>query len=183
MKKGRLFLLLAALFLTACQVGYHGPAESSAGTEAVPADPVPEMRGVWVATVYNLNYPSRSGLGRDALAEEIDAILRDLEETGANAVFFQVRPASDALYESALFPYSAVLSGTQGVEPDGGFDPFAYLTEQAALRGIDVYAWVNPLRVTLGSKSRPQHDPGKLAEENPARRHPDWTVAYADGKL
>ena len=199
MRKIATALLTASLFLlTACANSAVSPSLSDslpppigieteettteADTEPPAPQPEREMRGVWVATVTNLNFPSRKGLSAAALAAELDAILSVLSECGMNAIFFQVRPASDSLYRSALFPASAVLSGTQGVPPDGDFDPLAYLIEHTKPLGIDVYAWVNPLRVTTGSAAYPQQDLSKLAESNPARQHPSYTVAYADGK-
>lgn len=138
---------------------------------------------MWIASVLNLNFPSEPGLDAAALAKELDDIIATCEENNLNAIYFQVRPTADALYRSTLFPTSYYLTGEQGKVLSGGFDPLAYLLEQAHARNIRVHAWVNPLRVTSGSASKPQTDVTALAENHPARLHPDWVIPYADGKL
>ncbi|MCL2083678.1 MAG: family 10 glycosylhydrolase [Oscillospiraceae bacterium] len=142
-----------------------------------------EFRGVWVATVINLDYPSKGGIGVSALKKEADDIIAGAAALGYNAIVLQVRPSSDAFYKSSLFPWSAYLTGNQGVAPPEGFDPLKYWVEQTHARGMQLHAWINPLRITMGSTSAPQHDVTKLAYANPARRNPEWTVAYRDGKL
>ena len=137
-------------------------------------DPDSEVRGVWIASVWNLDYPSRTDLSADELRAELDEILEVCAENGLNTLFFQVRPAADALYESDLFPVSAALS-TSG---ELTFDPLRYLVNTARPRNIRVYAWVTPLRATLTGT-----DPEALPDGHPAKEHPEWTVAYADGKL
>lgn len=139
--------------------------------------PNEEMRGVWIASVININYPSKPGLTEKELKSELDGIVKNAVDTGMNTVFFQVRPTSDALYPSEIFPYSAYVSGTQGVAPHNGFDSLDYLIKKAAENGIDVHAWVNPFRVTMN-----ESDEAKLAATNPAVMHPEYTVKYADGK-
>lgn len=146
-------------------------------------NPDAEVRGVWIATVGNINYPSKKGLGASALASELDAIVETCVRLGLNTIFFQVRPAADALYRSELFPQSEFVSGTQGKAPDGNFDSLEYLINAAHEYKINVHAWVNPLRVTYGSAKYPKTDVSALADSHIARKHPDWTVAYADGKL
>ena len=77
-----------------------------------------EMRGVWIPSVSNIAYPSRTGLSEKELKKEIDAILDTCVDTGLGTVFFQVRPCADALYRSDIFPWSEFLSGEQGKAPD-----------------------------------------------------------------
>ena len=108
----------------------------------------PQVRGVWVSTVLNLDYPSAQGLDKAALQQELDQVLDTAEAAGFNAVFFQVRPCADSFYPSQIFPYSVYLTGQQGQSPDGAFDPLAYLVEQAHARQMQVHAWINPYRVT-----------------------------------
>ncbi|MGN1121104.1 MAG: family 10 glycosylhydrolase, partial [Eubacteriales bacterium] len=136
-----------------------------------------EMRGVWIASVININYPSRTGLSQAELMAELDDIVKNTKEAGLNTIFFQVRPTADALYPSALFPYSKYISGTQGAAPDGNFDSLAYLLEKAGEAGLRVHAWVNPFRVTMYAS-----DEAELAPDHPAVVHPEYTVKYADGK-
>lgn len=142
-----------------------------------------EVRGVYIATVQNINYPSRKGLSADELRAEINDIVSTCLEANLNAIYFQVRPSADALYDSDIFPTSAYITGTQGDPLPDGFDPLDYLVKTAHSNGIAVHAWVNPLRVTSGSASQPQHSTSALAERHPARRNPTYVVAYADGKL
>lgn len=103
-----------------------------------------EMRGVWIATVSNINWPSSRGLSAAAQQAELDALFSRTEELGFNAVFFQVRAEADAFYASELEPWSRYLSGTQGVDP--GYDPLAYAIGAAHERGLELHAWLNPYR-------------------------------------
>ena len=146
-------------------------------------DPNAEVRGVWIATVENIDFPSQQGLDADTLKAELEDIVRTADEAGINTIYFQVRPSSDSLYDSAYFPISKYLTGTQGAAFPGGLDPLAYLIEIAHREEIYVHAWVNPLRVTTGTADAPQHDVNVLAERNPARKNPSWVIPYDDGKL
>ena len=103
-----------------------------------------ELRGVWVATVANINFPSRTGLSADEQQAELVAFLEVMTSLNLNAIFFQVRPEGDALYRSELEPWSRFLSGTQGGDP--GYDPLQFLIEAAHPRNIEVHAWFNPYR-------------------------------------
>ena len=150
------------------------PAESGDRPMMHIIDPDSEVRGVWIASVYNIDYPSRTDLTADELKAEIDAILETCVKNNLNTVFFQVRPTCDALYKSELFPVSANLS-TAGTLV---FDPLDYIVTEAHQKNIYVHAWVNPLRVTMAS-----HDLSALPEKSPAKQNPGWTVPYADGKL
>lgn len=138
-----------------------------------------EHRGVYIATAYNIDFPSKPGLDAETLAKELDDIVDTVEAIGGNAIYFQVRPNSDALYASRLFPVSSYLTGEVDGELPDGFDPLEYLVETAHAREIEVHAWVNPLRVTRGSLSNPKTDTSLLAESNPARISPYMTVEYA----
>ncbi|MGI6030579.1 MAG: family 10 glycosylhydrolase [Eubacteriales bacterium] len=151
--------------------------------QATAAEKEEEMRGTWIATVYNINFPSKQGLSAQQQKQELDAIVKNAQEMGLNAIFFQVRPMGDALYPSEIFPWSSVLTGTQGKENADGFDPLAYIIKQAHAAGIQLHAWINPLRVTVGSTANPNQDIGSLSEDNPARQHPEYVVAAGDGIL
>lgn len=138
-----------------------------------------EMRAVWVATVLNIDYPSKKALPVDTLKNETDYIIQKSKEMGMNAIVFQVRPTGDAFYESDIFPWSEYLTGSQGVAPEGGFDPLAYWIEQAHANDMELHAWINPYRVSHASTKRSSVD--TLALKNPARKNPSWVVAYKDG--
>lgn len=136
-----------------------------------------EMRGVWIASTLNINFPSEQGLSESALKAEIDSILETSAKAGMNAVFFQVRPAADALYKSQIFPASKYVSGKNGVMPENNFDCLEYMIDSAKKYNIEVHAWVNPYRVSMY-----ETDIDSLSDNSPAKQHPEYTVKYADGK-
>ncbi len=103
-----------------------------------------EMRGLWIATVANIDWPSRTNLTADQQRAELDDILDRAASAGLNAVFFHVRPASDAVYQSSLEPWGVMLTGTQGKDP--GYDPLSYAVTAAHARGLEIHAWINPFR-------------------------------------
>lgn len=142
-----------------------------------------EMRGVFIASVYNIDFPSKKGLSSKELAAELDDIVETAASFGINTIFFQVRPSSDALYDSKIFPISEYLTGGESSSLPDGFDPLDYIIKAAHKAGLRVHAWVNPLRVTRGSEANPKTDPEALAPTNPARLNPKLCVAYADGSL
>lgn len=137
-------------------------------------NPDSEVRGVWIASVYNIDYPTATDLSAEKLKAEIDAILDTCEKNGLNTVFFQVRPACDALYKSEIFPVSSYLSSSGTLV----FDPLEYIVSEGHRRNIRIHAWINPLRITVSKKAL-----DSLPENSPARQNPDWVVEYADGKL
>ncbi len=106
--------------------------------------PAEEFRAAWVASVVNLNFPSRAGLSAEAQRAEIQRIVATAAERGINALMVQVRPESDALYASRLEPWSRFLTGTQGKDP--GYDPLATFLEEGRRRGVAIHAWINPYR-------------------------------------
>ncbi|MBE6614223.1 MAG: hypothetical protein E7631_02840 [Ruminococcaceae bacterium] len=173
-------LITIMIILTSCGVQAISlnlvpmqPTEENMTTTNI-IDPSSEVRGVWIASVYNIDYPSATDLDAAALQAEIDAIIATCLENGLNTIFFQVRPTCDALYKSDIFPVSPFIS-TNGTL---GFDPLEYIVNEAHKNNIFVHAWVNPLRVTMAST-----DVNTLPENSPARQNPDWTVPYVDGKL
>ncbi|MCB5182357.1 glycoside hydrolase family 10 protein [Streptomyces antimicrobicus] len=149
-------------------------ATAAAGARAGRGAGVPEFRGMWVATVQNVDWPSRTGLGAARQRTELLRLLDTAVARRLNVVVLQVRPAADALWPSALEPWSQWLTGRQGQDP--GWDPLGTAVTEAHARGLELHAWFNPYRVA-------QHDdPAQLVPEHPARRNPGWTVAYG-GKL
>lgn len=135
-----------------------------------------EMRGMWIATASNINYPSKAGLSKSELEDELEEIVKNAYNLGINSIFFQVRPACDALYNSELFPASRYVSSVEGETVDG-FDSLRYLLDYAKKYNIDVHAWINPYRVTMNEKELES-----LADTSFASLHPEYTVSYADGK-
>ena len=126
------------------QAGLDATVDRDAGPPPVTVGHVRELRGAWVASVFNLTWPSRTGLSESASRAEIVTTLDTLRELRMNAVVVQVRPESDALYRSTLEPWSRFLSGTQGTDP--GWDPLEVWIDEGHARGIEVHAWINPYR-------------------------------------
>ena len=114
--------------------------------------PAEEMRAAWVASVYNLNFPSRPGLGVAAQEAEIQRIVQTAADRGLNALMVQVRPEGDALYASRLEPWSRFLTGKQGADP--GYDPLEIFLAEGRKRGIAIHAWINPFRAATGTGNR-----------------------------
>ena len=129
-----------------------------------------EMRAAWISTVYNMDWPkTKNNISKQK--QEYIEMLDKLKDLGINTVVFQVRPKSDALYNSSINPWSDVLTGTQGKNP--GYDPLAFAIEEAHKRGMEIHAWFNPYRVTTSGT-----DINKLASNNQARLHQDWLLEY-----
>ncbi|MET7693781.1 family 10 glycosylhydrolase [Streptomyces sp. NPDC005483] len=133
-----------------------------------------EMRGVWLATVSNRDWPSKPGLSAAQQRAELIAHLDRAAADRLNAVMFQVRPTADALWPSPYEPWSQYLTGTQGKNP--GWDPLGTAVTEAHRRGLQLHAWFNPYRIANHA------DPTRLVASHPARKHPDWVVPYG-GKL
>ncbi len=139
-------------------------------------NPNREIRGVWIASVYNINFPSSKNLSADNLMKELDDIVKTASANGLNTILFQVRPMCDALYKSSLFPVSAVVSDDR-ILPDG-LDPLAYIIEAAHAEDIAVYAWINPFRVTTGGADSMEAALEALPDTSPAKQNPEWCVFY-----
>lgn len=105
-----------------------------------------EFRAAWVATVANIDWPSRKGLSTQEQQDEMIAILDKCSELNMNAIIFQVRPATDALYESKIEPWSDVITGEMGKAPEPFYDPLKFTVDEAHKRGIEVHCWFNPYR-------------------------------------
>ncbi len=114
--------------------------------------PKREMRAVWIATIYRIDYPSAAGTDNTAAEtqrRELDLMLDRLKKSGFNAVAFQVRSMCDAMYRSSFEPWSASLTGSRGAAPADGWDPLQYCVEQAHRRGMECHAWINPFRFAV----------------------------------
>lgn len=129
-----------------------------------------EFRGVWVTTVWNINWPSSQGLDQAAAEAELIEIVDTAEAINLNAIVFQIRPESDAVYASQLEPWSRFLTGTQGADP--GWDPLAFLIEEAHARNLEVHGWINPYRAAVSAGST-------LAEPHVALAHPEHAHVYS----
>lgn len=136
-----------------------------------------ELKGVWVASVYNLDYPASATKDENTLKNEAVSILNNIEKMGLNAVFLQVRPSADALYNSDIFPWSKYLTGQSGVAPDNGFDPLEFWVEEAHKRNIELHAWINPYRITKNG----DEEYNLISDKSPAKVHKEYVVKYSDG--
>jgi uncharacterized lipoprotein YddW (UPF0748 family) len=144
--------------------------------EAVAAVSLPavqrEFRGVWIATVGNMDWPSRRNLTTKQAQDELLRLLDSARDLGLNAVIFQIRPMADAFYESQLEPWSDYLTGASGRAPQPFWDPLAFAIEQAHARGLELHAWFNPFRAGFVAKQTP------LASSHVSRRRPDLVRRY-----
>src|SRR3954452_8365032 len=134
-------------------LGVLGCAQQQSAAAANPSlEPPPaprEFRGVWVATVGNIDWPSKPGLSTQEQQDEAIKILDKAAELNMNAVVFQVRPACDAMYESKLEPWSYFLTGRQGQPPSPYYDPLKFWIVESHKRGMELHAWFNPYRAHL----------------------------------
>src|SRR5690554_5462881 len=112
-----------------------------AGAQTYPKN---EFRAVWVATVANIDWPSRPGLPSETQKQEIINILDRNMQLGMNAVILQVRPSSDSFYPSSLEPWSRYLTGVPGEIPDPFYDPLQFWVEECHKRNMELHAWLNP---------------------------------------
>ncbi len=134
-----------------------------------------EMRGAWIATVANIDWPTTKGNKSEVQKQELILLLDSLYRQGINAVIFQCRPTGDALYKSDIEPWSEWLTGTQGECPKNDFDPLETVVEEAHKRGMEVHAWINPYRVTNSEKA-------VLSKEHLYYKKPELFVQYG-GKM
>jgi uncharacterized lipoprotein YddW (UPF0748 family) len=162
--------LLPLLLPAACSL----PIAAQAGEAPPPL--AREFRAAWVATVDNIDFPSRPGLPSAVLRDELDAIVARAVELRLNALVFQVRPAADAFYKSPLEPWSEWLTGAQGKAPDGGFDPLAYLIDRCHRNHLQLHAWFNPFRASHHSAKSPP------AQGHVSVRAPQLVVDYGRNK-
>ncbi|TAE25378.1 MAG: T9SS C-terminal target domain-containing protein [Candidatus Kapaibacterium sp.] len=152
-------LLLFVLFVASC----HAQAPKS--------PPKREFRGVWIASVSNIDFPLRSTDAPEKQRTDAIAILETHRALGINALFVQIRPAADALYSNAREPWSEWLTGAQGRAPEPAWDPLQFLLDEAHKRNMECHAWFNPFRSVVSANSR-------LADTHISRTQPAWHLAY-----
>jgi uncharacterized lipoprotein YddW (UPF0748 family) len=159
------FLLWVSLWLLPCSLG---------GQTA----PKHELRGAWIATFANIDWPSANTLPVAAQQAELLQLLDQLRSAGFNAVYFQVRSQCDAMYESQLEPWSADLTGRQGRAPSPAYDPLAFLIAACRQRGLEVHAWFNPFRAVSNAVNLASFAPTHLA-----RTRPEWLLAQGSLRI
>ncbi|MCK2213860.1 family 10 glycosylhydrolase [Actinomadura sp. ATCC 31491] len=166
--------VLAALLAAFVTLVAPGPAAVAAACTTDPATPKRQLRAMWISSVANIDWPSRTGLSAAAQQAEFRAWLDLAVAKRMNAVVVQVRPTADAFWPSPYEPWSQWLTGTQGGDP--GYDPLAFMVSEAHARNLEFHAWFNPYRIAN------HDDPSKLVATHPARQNPGWRFAYG-GKL
>ncbi|MBS1662230.1 MAG: family 10 glycosylhydrolase, partial [Bacteroidetes bacterium] len=137
-----------------------------------PTKPKYEFRAAWIASVENIDWPSKKGLPADSQKAEFIRQLEMHKRNGMNAVVVQIRPAADAFYPSSFEPWSEWLTGVQGKAPSPWYDPLQFMIDETHKRGMEFHAWCNPYRAvkTIGKSS--------IAPDHVTKRHPEWFVRF-----
>lgn len=133
-----------------------------------------EFRGAWIATIGNLDWPSKAGLPSDVQQRELLALLDRAVSLRLNAVILQVRPAADALYASTMEPWSLYLSGEMGRAPEPYYDPLEFAVSEAHKRGLELHAWFNPFRALSSVRNNPP------SSTHLSKTHPELVRRYGD---
>ncbi|MBV9988061.1 MAG: family 10 glycosylhydrolase [Chitinophagaceae bacterium] len=149
---------------------------SFVASHAQSSSPNYEFRGVWVAAVDNIDWPSSKYLTVDQQKEEFIKLLDMHAANHMNAVIVQVRPAADAMYPSPLEPWSEFLTGRQGVPPSPLYDPLKFMITETHRRGMEFHAWLNPYRAVFSLQN------SSIASNHVTRTHPDWFLVYGNKK-
>ncbi len=138
--------------------------------------PKREMRGAWIATVADIDWPNKNDTPQQQ-KEALITMLDKLKAAGINTVFFQVRTECDALYESKYEPWSYWLTGEQGKAPNPFYDPLNFAIREAHKRGMELHAWLNPYRAvkTVGDY--------KISPEHISVTHPQWILDFKTEKI
>ncbi len=145
---------------------------STANCQLPTVSPKYEFRGVWVATVNNIDWPSKKGLPVDEQKAEFIRLLNFQQRLGMNAVIVQIRPASDAFYPSQYEPWSEYLNGSQGLAPNPYYDPLQFMIDETHKRGMEFHAWLNPYRAVFNIHT------SSVSPTHITRMHPEWFINY-----
>ncbi len=133
-----------------------------------------EFRGVWVATVDNIDWPKKGDYNTESQKAAFIKLLDMHKLNGMNAMIVQVRPAADAFYPSPFEPWSEWLTGKQGLPPSPYYDPLEFMITETHKRGMEFHAWMNPYRAIFNINS------SSIAEAHITKIHPDWFLTYGD---
>lgn len=135
-----------------------------------------EFRGVWIATVDNIDWPAKGMVNVDSQKADFIRQLDMHQANGMNAMIVQVRPSADAFYPSQYEPWSQWLTGKQGVPPSPYYDPLQFMIEETHKRGMEFHAWCNPYRADF------QIGKSSIAKNHVTKIHPEWFLTYGDKK-
>ncbi|MFB3133947.1 MAG: glycoside hydrolase family 10 protein [Rhodothermales bacterium] len=166
----RVFLVAGVVFLIGCMAAHAPVSDDLTGMPT----PEREFRGVWIATVANIDWPSAPGLPSDVQQAELVALFDRASALNLNTIILQVRPAADALYPSELEPWSEYLTGAMGQAPEPFYDPLAFAVEEAHKRGLELHAWFNPYRARHPTGQSP------VAPQHISRRQPEVVKRYGE---
>lgn len=161
------FVFLLSLAMGSRAVSYQS-------TTVAPPPPPREFRGEWIATVANIDWPSKPGLTTAQQKAELIALLNRAAQLKLNAIVFQVRPASDAMYASKIEPWSEYLTGVMGKAPEPFYDPLAFAIQEAHRRGMELHAWINPYRALHKSHQ------GNVSPNHISKTHPEFVHSYGE---
>jgi len=143
---------------------------------SIQAQPKYEFRGVWIATVDNIDWPARGEFDSEKQKRDFVRILDLHQKNGMNAMIVQIRPAADAFYPSPYEPWSQWLTGTQGKPPAPYYDPLLFMIAETHKRGMEFHAWLNPYRANFNINN------ASIAPNHITRIHPEWFLTYGDKK-
>jgi uncharacterized lipoprotein YddW (UPF0748 family) len=183
MSRAALFLFLFPGIIASCAApptrpgsGEGQSAAAAAGTgytgsKITPPAITREFRAAWVASVFNIDWPSSPGLSATRQKAELITILNKAQSLNMNAIILQVRPACDALYKSSYEPWSDWLTGSMGKSP--GYDPLQFAVQEAHARGLEMHAWFNPFRALASAKR-------SASSGHVTKRNPSWIRRFED---
>jgi uncharacterized lipoprotein YddW (UPF0748 family) len=153
------------LLITYCLLPIHSTAQTK-----------PEFRGVWVATVENIDWPSSKNLTTELQKEEFIKLLNMHKANGMNALVVQIRPATDAFYPSLYEPWSEYLTGKQGKAPSPYYDPLQFMITETHKRNMEFHAWMNPYRANFNVNT------SSISATHITKLYPQWFLTYGDKK-
>ena len=134
--------------------------------------PKREFRAAWIATIGNIDWPSKQGLDAETQQSEFIAILNQCKKNGLNAVIVQIRPSADALFVSPYENWSHYLSGKQGQAPSPYYDPLTFMINEAHKQCIEFHAWFNPYRALVDANKNSN------TKDHVTWQHPEWFLNY-----
>ncbi|TWI80212.1 putative secreted protein (Por secretion system target) [Lacibacter cauensis] len=140
--------------------------------------PKRELRAAWLSTFLNLDWPSAAVRTVQQVKDSVTKLIDMQQQTGINAIYFQVRSECDAMYAGSAEPWSSSITGTQGVAPADGFDPLQFMIAECRKRGIEIHAWFNPYRAVNN-----YNNIGSYAANHVARTHPEWLLAQGSLRI
>ena len=141
---------------------------------SLPAQTTPEFRGVWVATVDNIDWPTKGDYNSNSQKASFIKLLEMHQRNGINALVVQIRPCTDAFYPSPFEPWSQWLTGIQGRPPSPYYDPLAFMISETHKRGMVFHAWMNPYRAEFNIFN------SSMSATHITKVHPEWFLVYGD---